>query len=429
MKDFFVSFNRKDRAWAEWIAWILEAAGYSVVFQPWDFRPGSNFVLQMHEAAQDTSRTIAVLSRNYLGADFPQPEWAAAFAQDPKGQARKLIPFRIDDCDPPGLLGPTVYVDLHNLSEQDARIAILGAFSERAKPSSEPAFPGTTTTTPPPIYTPPPPAGGYPGEVHPSSAISKLRLDQIASATVGRKLSTADRLLLNGKLNSLAKQHFNMLVFALHPPDGLVPDMPAPQGERVSYLLGWAESGSGCGLATVVEVLNQLLLPQTSGGVSPPTIQATPTVIDTANPVEFVQRSSKRHPLWRILLAALTAFLLLGLFIAWRNSQITVDNISFPTFMHDFAIAISEGTLDRFSNDHLHKQVVWECVVSERTIGGYRITPIDPLYSDFKVLVKYDPNHPVESLPNKATVKIQAVIDEITPLGPILKRLKVIERP
>ena len=31
MKDFFISYNQADRAWAEWIAWILEEAGYTVV--------------------------------------------------------------------------------------------------------------------------------------------------------------------------------------------------------------------------------------------------------------------------------------------------------------------------------------------------------------------------------------------------------------
>src|SRR4051812_38492869 len=42
-RDFFVSFNQADRAWATWIAWVLEEAGYSVFFQDWDFR--GNFVL------------------------------------------------------------------------------------------------------------------------------------------------------------------------------------------------------------------------------------------------------------------------------------------------------------------------------------------------------------------------------------------------
>jgi hypothetical protein len=57
MKDFFVSYNKAD-AWAEWIAWQLEEAGYSTVIQAWDFRPGSNFVLEMHRAAQEAERTV-----------------------------------------------------------------------------------------------------------------------------------------------------------------------------------------------------------------------------------------------------------------------------------------------------------------------------------------------------------------------------------
>src|SRR5215471_2066812 len=61
MKDFFVSYNRADRQWAEWIAWRLEEAGYAVIVQAWDIRPGSNFILEMDNAARETERTIAVL--------------------------------------------------------------------------------------------------------------------------------------------------------------------------------------------------------------------------------------------------------------------------------------------------------------------------------------------------------------------------------
>src|SRR5438477_11109129 len=45
-RDFFLSYNRADQAWAEWIARQLKAAGYSTVLQAWDFLPGSNFVLE-----------------------------------------------------------------------------------------------------------------------------------------------------------------------------------------------------------------------------------------------------------------------------------------------------------------------------------------------------------------------------------------------
>jgi TIR domain len=110
------------------------------VIQAWDFRPGGNFVLELQQAATDTHMTMAVLSDNYLRAEYTHPEWAAAFARDPQGQQRSLIPIRVRECTPRGLLGPIQCVALVALSEQDARVAILGTFSGRAKPLQAPAF-------------------------------------------------------------------------------------------------------------------------------------------------------------------------------------------------------------------------------------------------------------------------------------------------
>src|SRR3954462_14895960 len=76
-RDFFVSFNNADRAWATWIAWVLEEAGHSVWFQDWDFR--GNFVEHMNRAHQQADRTLAVLSDYYFGSDFTLAEWSARF--------------------------------------------------------------------------------------------------------------------------------------------------------------------------------------------------------------------------------------------------------------------------------------------------------------------------------------------------------------
>ena len=142
MRDFFISYNRHDKQWAEWIAWTLEEAGYTVILQAWDFRPGGNFVLDMQGAMTGTKQTIAVLSENYLKAAYTQPEWADAFARDPEGKARTLIPVRVGECQPQGLLGITVYVNLVNLSKEEAETELLAALQERAKPDKKPAFPG-----------------------------------------------------------------------------------------------------------------------------------------------------------------------------------------------------------------------------------------------------------------------------------------------
>ena len=142
MKDFFVSYNKADKAWSEWIAWQLEEAGYTTVLQAWDFRPGSNFVLEMQRAAAEAKRTIAVLSPDYLDALYTQPEWAAAFAQDPKGEKGTLLPVRVRECEMEGLLPQIIYVDVVGLAEEACRDVLLeGVRRDRAKPKVAPRFP------------------------------------------------------------------------------------------------------------------------------------------------------------------------------------------------------------------------------------------------------------------------------------------------
>ena len=138
----FVSYNQADKSWAEWIAWTLEEAGYSAIIQAWDFRPGHNFVQEMDEATQQADHTLLVLSPSYLAAKFTQPEWGAGFAQDPTGDGRKLIPIRVEECQPSGLLGQIVYADLVGLDEETAKATLLHAFVERLKPDERPVFPG-----------------------------------------------------------------------------------------------------------------------------------------------------------------------------------------------------------------------------------------------------------------------------------------------
>ncbi len=143
--DFFISYTGRDRGWAEWIAWQLKDAGYSVVLQAWNFRPGQNFVLKMHKASKDSKRTIAVLSPDYLKATFTQPEWAAAFRQDPQGEKGTLLPIHVRECRKQlkGLLGPIAYIDLVGADEATAQQKLLdGVRDQPPRPTTPPPFPG-----------------------------------------------------------------------------------------------------------------------------------------------------------------------------------------------------------------------------------------------------------------------------------------------
>ncbi|RJR30583.1 MAG: toll/interleukin-1 receptor domain-containing protein [Desulfobacteraceae bacterium] len=125
MVDFFVSYNKNDRLWANGIAEWLKQAGYSCVSQEADFQAGSNFVLEMDKATRAAQRTISILSPDYLDALYTHPEWAAAFARDPKGEKRLLIPVRVRDCTLSGLLAQIVFIDLVGLNVEDARQVLL----------------------------------------------------------------------------------------------------------------------------------------------------------------------------------------------------------------------------------------------------------------------------------------------------------------
>ena len=147
--EFFISYTAADRAWAEWIAWQLEAAGSTTVLQAWDFQPGDDFVHQMQQAVQQADRTIAVVSSEYFGSRFGEAEWRVAFGRDPTGESGVLVPVRVEDCDPPGLLSTRVYVDLVGVDEVTARERLLTGLrgGERpGRPTTAPVFPGLAAT-------------------------------------------------------------------------------------------------------------------------------------------------------------------------------------------------------------------------------------------------------------------------------------------
>lgn len=139
--DFFISYTRSDRSWAEWIAWQLKQARYAVRIQAWHIAPGKNFVLEMHQAATEARHTLLVLSSRSLAAPFVMQEVAAALARDPSGEKRTLIPVRVEECDPAGLLKTIVYIDLVGLDQDAASRALLQGVTGDLEPSKPVPFP------------------------------------------------------------------------------------------------------------------------------------------------------------------------------------------------------------------------------------------------------------------------------------------------
>ena len=129
--DFFITYHGADQERAEWIARVLQEAGYVVELQSWDFWSNSSFMLEMFAISAIAGRTIALLSPEYLAEYLQRPEWAAAYAQDPTGERGILLPVRVRDCDVAQALPHTAYLDLLGLDDPQAAEKLLAGVKQR----------------------------------------------------------------------------------------------------------------------------------------------------------------------------------------------------------------------------------------------------------------------------------------------------------
>lgn len=96
-RDFFISFNGADLAYAEAIDAALRAAGFTTYYHPNDIGPGGNIPLWMDNALMNSRQMLALYSPEYVadGAVYSESERYARFWQDSRGAEFKLIPVEL----------------------------------------------------------------------------------------------------------------------------------------------------------------------------------------------------------------------------------------------------------------------------------------------------------------------------------------------
>ncbi|NUP62615.1 MAG: tetratricopeptide repeat protein [Nonomuraea sp.] len=134
----FVSHAGADLAWAEWVAWQLQDAGYEVELDAWHWGAGENFVGNMDRALA-AGPMVALFSAAYFDPErWTTEEWTAKLAE-----REKLIPVRIEECAVPPMLRVLIAPKLFGLDEEQARKALLAAVKGPAgSPRVSPGFPG-----------------------------------------------------------------------------------------------------------------------------------------------------------------------------------------------------------------------------------------------------------------------------------------------
>jgi hypothetical protein len=179
--DFFVSHAGADRAWAEWVAWQLTDAGYTVVLDVWDWAAGKNFITAMSDALERCDRVVALFSMAYFDRSrYTAEEWSASLVYVPGTDQGRLVPVRIEDVPAgqvPAVLTALVHRDLFGLAEGAARKVLLEAVHGPSRPVRTPLYPGHGLTgravqdgagprmpgTLPPVWDVPPRNAGFTG--------------------------------------------------------------------------------------------------------------------------------------------------------------------------------------------------------------------------------------------------------------------------
>ncbi|TCB93390.1 toll/interleukin-1 receptor domain-containing protein [Micromonospora zingiberis] len=141
-EKLFISYAGPDRPWAEWVAWHLEQAGYTVELDLWDWAAGDNAVVRMSQALDRADRVVALFSEDYFEHQrFTTDEWTAIMSgRDRHG---RLIPLRLADVTAPPVLRPLVTPSLAGLSADDAHRVLLNAVrGTPPRPATAPDFPG-----------------------------------------------------------------------------------------------------------------------------------------------------------------------------------------------------------------------------------------------------------------------------------------------
>src|SRR3954469_24289403 len=140
--DFFISHAGRDTGWAEWLAWQLHEAGYTVELDVWDWAPGQDFVARMETALKRADRLLAVCTEAYFSSTFGGAELRAAFAGPAAagGRIGRIVPVLVEPITLPPLYASLIPLDLTGLDET-AAAARLRARLAGGRPTGPPSFP------------------------------------------------------------------------------------------------------------------------------------------------------------------------------------------------------------------------------------------------------------------------------------------------
>lgn len=121
--DVFISYSHLDAAWVRgWLLPQLEAAGISVCIDFRDFKLGVSSLTNMENAVEHSSKTLLVMTPNWVQSEWTTFESLLSQLDDPSGLRGQTLPLLLEKCQPPKRLGILTYADFTDSTNHETEL-------------------------------------------------------------------------------------------------------------------------------------------------------------------------------------------------------------------------------------------------------------------------------------------------------------------
>ncbi len=137
-QEFYISFTRTDKLWADWITWQLKTIDVLAKMpSPLDSEQAGNFVQMLPGILQEFRRIMVLLSPDYFYTLNEELDWALVLQQEAQKMGGLIVLVHVRECshELQRVFGNTPYIDLVGHNEMKARYILLSSIQKEKNQS------------------------------------------------------------------------------------------------------------------------------------------------------------------------------------------------------------------------------------------------------------------------------------------------------
>lgn len=110
----FVSYNRQDSGFIDWLAKELVMRKHNVWIDRWELNVGDSLISKIQGALTESDAILIVLSKQSVASEWCKKELNAGLMRELEEKKVLVLPCIVDDCDVPLFLREKVYADFRH---------------------------------------------------------------------------------------------------------------------------------------------------------------------------------------------------------------------------------------------------------------------------------------------------------------------------